>query len=130
MSIKEEQLQILKMIEEGKVTHEEAMALLEALGGQEDRLEGSPKKKDYQNRMLRIRVREGNDKVKVNVNLPLSLVSMGLNIAKQFNMGDHQEVFKQIDMHEIIRLIDEGAQGKLLEVEDVASNTTVEIYVD
>lgn len=129
MAYQQEKLQILKMVEEGKINHTEALELMEALGKEE--IEIKPKS-DVKSttRMLRIKVREGEDKTKVNVNIPLSLVNVGLKIAKHVNVGENQEMLNQIDMDEIIRLIDEGAQGKLVEIEEPETNTYVEVYVD
>jgi hypothetical protein len=129
MAYDQEKLQILKMVEDGKINHAEALELMDALG--KDEIEVKLKSASTSSaRMLRIKVREGVDKTKVNVNIPLSLVNVGLKIAKHINVGDNQELLNQIDMDEIVRLIEEGAQGKILEVEEEETNTTVEIYVD
>jgi hypothetical protein len=131
MAYQEERLAILKMIEEGKITAAEGMELMDAL------TKSSNEPVVTQNtastnglKMLRVRVREGHDKVKVNVNIPLTLVKVGLDIAKGIHVGEHQDMLNKIDMDEILRLIDEGASGKLVEVEDLESDTHVEVYVD
>lgn len=131
---KEERMTILKMVEEGKVSSAEGLELLEALGqdGGGDRQNSgfSARVPESEMKMLRIRVKEGDGKTKVNVNLPLPLIKVGLDIAKSIKVGEHQELLKQIDMDEILRLINQGAQGKILEVEAPEDQTYVEIFVD
>ncbi len=131
----EERKAILKMVEEGKVTAEEGLELLEALGKSpaEERntaLQSTHTVNANGMRMLRIRVSEGGGKTKVNVNLPLPLVKVGLDIAKSIKVGEHQDLLQQIDMDEIIKLISEGAHGKLVEVESPEDGTFVEVFVD
>lgn len=135
----QERMAILKMIEEGKITAEEGMELMEALGktpSEQGTVSGSAapaataENRGTDMRMLRIRVTEGNGKTKVNVNLPIQLVRVGLDIAKSIKVGDHQELLQQIDMDEILRLIAEGAHGKLVEIESPEDQTYVEVFVE
>lgn len=135
----QEKLAILKMIEEGKITASEGMELMEALGKSEGDQGPKPRANSSDAsgaqsggplRMLRIRVIEGEGKTKVNVNLPLPLVRIGLDIAKSVKIGEHQDLLNQIDMDEILRLIAEGAQGKLVEIESEEDKTYVEVFVD
>ncbi len=119
--VKEERLQILQMLKEGKVTVEEANSLLEALGSQDA---GQRPGTDDRSRFLRIRVVE-RGKQRVNVNLPIELV----RVASRWIPTDLlKEKGHEIDWEEVIRMVQEGAQGKLIEVmED--DGTLVEIIV-
>lgn len=137
--VQQERMAILKMIEEGKITAEEGMELMEALGktpAEQGAASGNvtpaatAENRGTDMRMLRIRVTEGNGKTKVNVNLPIQLVKVGLDIAKSIKVGDHQELLQQIDMDEILRLIAEGAHGKLVEIESPEDQTYVEVFVE
>lgn len=131
MSIQEEKLAVLKMIEDGKITAQEGLELMEALKHSTTTPSFSKEPAQPSSmKMLRIRVREGQDKTKVNVNIPLPLVKVGLDIAKNVKIGEHQDLLSKIDMDEIIALIETGAQGKLVEIEDVESDTMVEVFVD
>lgn len=106
-----EKLQILNMISEGKVTPEEGLQLLNAIEGDADvkpSMSKLPKK-------LKIQVMEGQ-KVKVNIGIPLSLLKMGINIGKKFAPEAESELSK-IDFEEIIKMIDSGAEGKLVDIE-------------
>jgi hypothetical protein len=117
----EERLQVLKMIEGGQVTAEEGAKLLGALGGPsrgEGRREGSP-------RWFRVRVTDlKTGKTKVNINLPLKLMDIGAKIGAKFGAPEN------IDVEGIVRAIKEGAQGKIVDVEDEEEGERVEVYVE
>jgi len=126
MAATEERLKVLQMLEEGKITPEEASSLLRALGrGQE----GTPLRggaATTENRFLRIRVTDLDSGTgKVNVTIPLGLIGVGLRIAERF-APDAQA----IDMKELEEMILSGAQGKIVEVMDAEDNERVEIYVE
>jgi hypothetical protein len=77
-------------------------------------------------RWMRIRVTDlktGN--AKVNVNLPMGLVNVGLKMGARFAPD-----LENVDLDEIIASIKEGAQGKIVEVEDEEGDERVEIYVE
>lgn len=120
VTLREERLQILKMLEEGKVTSEEAARLLEALETGALRPD-SPGRK---NRFLRVRVFEGG-KNKVNVNLPLELARVALRFVPKDALNVQGGT---IDLDEIVQAIEEGAQGKIVEVDD--DDTRVEVVVE
>jgi hypothetical protein len=113
------------MLEDGKITPEEATSLLRALGkGKEaqPRVGGA----GSENRFLRIRVTDlAAGKSKVNVTIPLGLVSAGLRIAERF-----APEAQGIDMEELEQAIISGAEGKIVEVMDAEDNERVEIYVE
>jgi hypothetical protein len=64
-------------------------------------------------------------RAKVNVNLPFGLVRAGLKIGGKF-----APEMEDVDWEEILAAINEGAQGKLVDVEDVEDGEKVEIFVD
>ena len=76
VNFKEEKLQILKMIEEGKITSEEGIELLEAI---------NETKANYiesqQSKWIKIRVFEPNNNTKVNVTIPVALLDAGIKLA-------------------------------------------------
>ena len=69
---------------------------------------------------------------KVRVNLPMSLVQLGLQIGAQMpqvtgsGVGD---AMKNIDLQQLIALVEQGVVGKLVEVE-TADGDIVEIVVE
>lgn len=124
MSIKEERMQILKMIEDGTITADEGAKLLAALE------EGATKSEQIKSggpaRWMRVRVTDLNTgRAKVNVNLPMGLVNVGLKVGARYapEMAD-------IDLDEIVRAIKDGAQGQIVEVEDEEDNERVQIYIE
>ena len=78
------------------------------------------------NRWLHVRVTSlETGKPKVNVNLPLAWVEMGMKIGARYS----PEV-AGFDVREIVEQIQAGADGKLVEVEDLVDGERVEIFVD
>lgn len=125
-----EKMQILKMIEEGKISAEEGMKLMQAVETDDasgtNEVEVSNAQPSGNPRRLRVRV-EKNGKETVNIKIPISLVNVGLKIGKKFS-PDLQESMGNIDMDEIVEMIKEGAEGKLVEVDD--GDEHVEIFVE
>lgn len=119
----EERLQILRMVEQGKVSAEEAAKLMGALG--DDKGSARPEARRT-NKLVRIRVREG-DKTKVNVNVPLELARVALRFMPMKVLRE-QGVSEQLDIEEVVRLLDEGLEGKIVDIQD--DDTTVEISVE
>lgn len=124
MTTNEERLQILQMIESGTITAEEGLDLLgaieEASGGESLESDGPSR------RWFRVRVTHTRSgKSKVNINIPLGVVGMGLRLGAKFvpDMGG-------IDVEEIVQQIKEGARGKIIEAEDREEGERVEIYVE
>ena len=122
----DERLKILQMLEEGKITAEEAATLLRALEGRRSRRPGTSGA-GGEKRFLRIEVTDlkSGDR-KVNVTVPIGLVRAGLRIAERFAPDD----FGDLDIQEIVDLIAEGAEGKIVEVVDAEDDERVEIYVE
>ena len=121
----EERARILQMVNENKIDAQEGARLLSALhhaspGSQEQApREGSP-------RWFRVRVTNlETGRTKVNVNLPLSLVKVGLKMGAHFSPD-----IEDFDWDELMAAIQEGAAGKLVEVEDIEDGEKVEVYVD
>ena len=74
-------MQILKMLEAGQITAEEAARLLDALKGSKEQ------KTENENRASWFRVRVTDTqtgRTKINVNIPMSLVTQGLKIGARF----------------------------------------------
>lgn len=121
--LKEEKMQILKMIEDGKITSKDGLELLGALEEKEDMPVAKPSK------WLRIKVHDPDDNTKVNVNIPLALVDVGLKMATKFSPELKNSDIKDIDFNEIAELIKNGAEGKIVDVES-GDGERVEIIVE
>lgn len=121
MASDEERLQILRMIEGGQITAEEGAKLLAALeeaSKGEGRREGSA-------RWIRVRVTDlKTGKHKVNINLPIKLIDVGTRLGAKFAAP------LDVDVEEILQSIKEGAEGKIVDVEDEEGGERVEIFVE
>lgn len=125
MTTAEERMRILQMIQEGKITAEEGARLLQALSkGRPAAPPPPPPTRDP--RMLRVRITDLNTgKTKVNVNIPMSLVNVGIKLGARFTPSS-----SDIDYDEIVEAIKAGASGRLVDVEDVESGEHVEVWVE
>jgi hypothetical protein len=121
----EERARILQMISEGKISAEEGTKLLSALRNSE--APASPASgKAKSGRWFRVRVIDlETDRVKVNVNLPMSLVSVATKMGARFSPD-----IDGLDWSELLATIEEGAVGRLVEVEDNEGRERVEVFVE
>jgi hypothetical protein len=123
MVTSEERIKILQMLEDDKITAEEASALLKALGKQERRRgpAGPPEP-----RWLRVRVTEPDKKrASVNVNLPLNMVNVGLKMGARF-----LPEFEGLDLEELGDALRQGLTGKIVDVVDEEDGSHVEVYIE
>jgi DNA-binding transcriptional ArsR family regulator len=122
----EERLKILQMLEEGKISADEASTLLRALEGGGQQRSFSPALVGTDGRFFHVHVTNlETGAEKVNVTIPMGLVKVGLRMAERF-----APEFEDIDMTELEELITSGVTGKLVEVTDTGDGERVEIYVE
>jgi hypothetical protein len=123
MSLHDERMQILSMIQAGQVSAEEGARLLAALkaGAKEaTATEGT------QPRWFRVRITDlRSGKSKVNVNIPMALVNVGLKMGARF-----VPEAEGVNYEELAAAIRSGAQGKIMDVEDEDSEEHVEIFIE
>jgi hypothetical protein len=125
MNLKEERMQILRMIQSGQINAEEGAKLLSALEGSQ-KSEMAANVAATQGKFLRVRVTDmSTGKTKVNVNVPLALVNVGLKMGARF-MPD----LGGMDTGEIMDAIRSGMQGKIVDVEDSEDGEKVEVYIE
>lgn len=89
------------------------------------------KRKNYEDLVFKIRIRDKKDKV--NVNLPLPLLDIFKDNKDAFlqindNTGTTQ-ILNSIDFNKLIELAEKGILGKLIEIEG-EDGETVEIFVE
>ncbi|MBT9153752.1 MAG: hypothetical protein DDT39_00409 [Firmicutes bacterium] len=119
-----ERLQILKLVQEGKVTPDEATKLLQALEGKS----ADKSVTTSSGKMLRIRVTEIGG-TKVNLNLPMSIVEAAVDLGIKFVPGFvDDEKLRGIDLTAVIEAIKQGLTGKIVEVD--SEEAKVEISVE
>jgi hypothetical protein len=112
------------MVSDGKIDARQGVELLNALNseGTPDRPPTTPGRATW----FRVKVTDmDTGRTKVNVNLPFSLVRAGIKLGSRFA----PEV-ESVDLEELISAIDEGASGRLVDVEDVEGGEKVEIFVE
>ena len=141
----EERLKILEMIQEGKITPAEGLELLKAIDEASRSNIHSPNtilKGNYENKFLRIRV-VGDKVKKVNVNIPLGLLKYGTKLISygmsfvpneaKLEMEKKGIDLATLDLDEIIRIVEEDSQGKLVDVDiddEVEGKMKVEVFVE
>jgi hypothetical protein len=136
-------MKILELLEQGKITRQEAMELINSLDTRRDSEGAAPTAAAASTKRF-LRVRVDGDKTKVNVNVPLNLLKVATQIAdasmKWIPQEAHEQMKKQgidlskIDFDEIINLVDQGlSDGRLVDVEtedEKEGKTRVEVYVE
>jgi len=126
MASSEERMQILKMIEEGKISAAEGAELLRALDKDKDAAHKEPLKGPSTPRWFRVRVTDtSTGKNKVNVNIPMGLVNVGMKMGARF-----APEIEGMNLDDLILQIREGAHGKVIDVLDEEEGERVEIFVE
>lgn len=111
---------ILKMIEARQVSATEAGQLLDALSSEQrlaDRL---------RSRLVRVRVTDlHSGRQKANVTIPIGLVNVGLRLGARLapQLGGSA-------LEELLRGVERGATGRLLEWQDLEEGERVELFVE
>jgi hypothetical protein len=119
-------MQILKMIEEGKISAEEGAKLLQALSAAKGDKRKTGPIAGSDARWFRVRVTDlDTGKNKVNVNIPMGLVNVGLKMGARFAPN-----VEGVNYEEIMTAIKSGASGKVLDVSDDDTGERVEIFVE
>lgn len=95
----------------------------------EVRLVPQEQRKSLEELTLRVRVLSA-DGDKVKINLPMMLVKVGLEMGVDITPGEGKnDPLKNLDLKQIFDLVEQGALGKLVEVES-ADGDIVEVVVE
>jgi len=137
MATTEERMKILAMVQEGKITPEDASQLLEAINSAPtpprhsrpaapvppgEELGGLGRKP----RWLRVRVTDTESgKPRVNVRLPISMVSVGLKMGSRF-----APQIEGLDGAELMQIIESGELGQIVDVYDEDDGEHVEVFLE
>lgn len=126
MATSEERMQILKMIEEGKISASEGTELIRALDRDNAGKEKEPLKGASAPRWFRVRITDtSTGKNKVNVNIPMGLVNVGMKMGARF-----APEIEGVEFEKVTELIQSGAQGKVMDIIDNEEGERVEIFVE
>ncbi len=138
----DERKKILEMLESGKIKADEALELLNAIG-EEEVIEEPTKSKPGKAKFLRVRIdaagKEGKEKAKVNVNIPLSVAKKVTSLKGLIPKSAKKEMEKEgfniddIDLQELIKAFENGEMDEnLVDIEagDGDDRVVVKVYVD
>jgi hypothetical protein len=118
---RDERDRILNLIEEGRVTAEQAAQLLDALDGESER-------SAERARVLRVRVTTLNprqQRINMAATLPLNLVRVSLRLGMQL-----LPQLSNTALEDLLRTIDSRAAGRLLDLQDLDTGERLEIFVE
>lgn len=135
MATMDERIKILTMVQEGKISPEQAAQLLEAIGA------GSPPRRPAhvdpfaatepaalgrKPRWLRVRVTDTDTgRPRVNVRLPISMVSVGLKMGSKF-----APQIEGLDTDSLMSIIESGEMGQIVDVYDDDDGEHVEVFLE
>jgi len=129
MATSEERVKILKLIQDGKISAEQGVQLLDAL---QDSYKNKPEgvsaqpKVTQAARWFRVSVTDTDSgKVRVNVRLPVNLITAGVKMGARFS----PEV-EGLDMEQLMILIKAGEIGKIVDVFDEEDGEHVEVFLE
>ncbi|HLJ36124.1 MAG TPA: hypothetical protein VKU38_20870 [Ktedonobacteraceae bacterium] len=122
----EERNRILRLVESGQVSATEAAQLLDTLEDEYDRFGQSPER--VRSRTVRVRVTSlpnNRQKLNFNVTLPVGLLKIGLSIGSRL-----APQLSTSGLDDVLRAIERGATGRLLDIQDLEEGQRVEIFAE
>lgn len=126
MATTEERMQILRMIEEGKISASEGAELLRALEKKDAGSSSEPLRGVSEPRWFRVRITDlGTGRNKVNVNIPMGLVNVGMKMGARF-----APEMEGVDYEELMEAVRAGKQGKVIDITDNEDGERIEIFVE
>jgi len=142
MATMEERMKILQMVQEGKITPEDAAQLLEAISaGSASANASTARRTNVPNdpmgaegsfgpgrkpRFLRVRVTDTDTgRPRVNVRLPISMVSVGLKMGSKF-----APQVEGLDADQLMQIIESGELGQIVDVVDDEDGEHVEVFLE
>lgn len=126
----EERMKVLRMVESGKITAEEATQLLESLDNAPTSPKGASPSSEVppasNGRWFRVRVTDSQTgKLRVNVRLPVGVVNAGLKMGMRF-----APQMEGVDINTISAMINSGEIGQIVDVTDEDSGEHVEVFIE
>ncbi len=136
MANADERLKILTMLQEGRINADQAARLLEALESATSAARGAPKPPTPPTpppygpvgggRWMRVRVTDTDSgKTRVNIRLPLNLVSSGIKMGMRFA----PEV-DGLDPNMLMDWVRSGEVGQIVDVYDDEDGEHVEVFIE
>jgi hypothetical protein len=120
----DERMQILKMLEEKKISAEEAARLLDAVGEGEPQ---QPQQEPHGGKRLRVKVTDpGTGKQKVNLRIPLGLAKIAAKFIPP--KAKKQLAEEGVDVDEVLSQVMSENIGKIVDIE--SDDGLVEISIE
>jgi hypothetical protein len=125
----EEKMMVLKMLQDGKISANEAAMLLESVDAGSNKTEKSPEAEESRNiqgKFFRVLITDTDTgKARANIRIPLSVLGIGVKFGAQFapQIGG-------IEQEQIMEAIHNGQVGKILDVFDDEDGEHVEIFIE
>jgi hypothetical protein len=117
----DERIRILRLVESGNVTAEEAARLLDSLQVKQEHTD-----EHKRNRIVRVRVTNlANNRQKANVTVPVSLIDVGLRLATRL-----VPQIRGSALEDLLHAIENGTTGRLLDLQDLEEGERIEIYAE
>ncbi|MEK5382513.1 SHOCT-like domain-containing protein [Niallia sp. FSL W8-0635] len=125
----DEMKRILTMVENGKLTSDQAAVLIDSFEGKIEKkplLEDSP----YLNRILKLRVHsETNDNIDVNVPIRLVKVLLQTGIGIASKIPQAQTYTENVDVELLLAAIDSELVGEIVNAK-LANGDSINVYVE
>jgi len=130
MVTSEERLRILKMVQDGKISAEEGIQLMDVLS--ESRRENGRQKPQVQapirrgSRFFRVRVTDrSSGKIKVDIRLPINVVRAGSKLGARFSPE-----MTGLDMDQVMEYVESGATGRIFDLTHDSDQELIEVFIE
>ncbi len=131
MASTDERMQILRMIQDGKISAEEGAELLEALDTRPSRPSPpphppAPPTAAREPRWFRVVITDtATGKTRVNMRLPVSLISAGLKMGAKFSPP-----VEGMNPEQLMAILRSGETGKVIDMLDEEDSEHVEVFIE
>jgi hypothetical protein len=124
----EEKMMILKMLQEGKISADEAARLLESLesGSKKEEIKQADEPRKGEGKFFRVSITDTTTgKSRANIRMPLSVMGIGLKFGAHFSPQ-----IDGVESEQLMEAIRNGQVGKVIDVYDDEDGEHVEIFIE
>lgn len=125
----EEKMMILKMLQEGKISAEEAAKLLESLesgGKKKDEKKQTDEPRKGEGKFFRVSITDTvTGRSRANIRMPLSVMGIGMKFGAHF-----APQIDGVESDQLMEAIRNGQVGKIIDVFDDDDGEHVEIFIE
>lgn len=126
IAVKEERDRVLQMIEEGQLTAAQASVLLDTFGEEQERVRENLYERDS-HRVVRFQttnLHSTTQKKYMTATMPVHLVKVALRLGMQLLPQLHTNT-----LEDLIWAIEQGAVGRVLDLQDLEKGERLEIFI-